>query len=32
MSAIILWAWDDTNKVYVKVQCTNTGKIKVKAG
>lgn len=32
MSSALMWAWDDTNKVWVKVQVTATGKLKIKAG
>jgi len=32
MASVLIWAWDDTNKVWVKVQVTPAGLLKIKAG
>lgn len=32
MSGVLMWGWDATNKVWVKIQVTADGKLKIKAG
>lgn len=32
MASVIMWGWDDTNHKWIKVQVTDTGKLKIKAG
>ena len=32
MASVLMWAWDDVNKVWVKVQVTAAGLLKIKAG
>ena len=32
MAVVLMWAWDDVNKVWIKVQVTVAGNLKIKAG
>ena len=32
MTDVLMWAWDDVNKVWIKVQVTVDGELKIKAG
>lgn len=32
MANVLIWGWDKTNKVWVKVQVTPAGKLKIKVG
>ncbi len=32
MPGVLIWGWDAVNKVWVKIQVTDTGKLKIKAG
>jgi len=31
MVTVLMWAWDDVNKVWIKVQVTAAGKLKITA-
>lgn len=31
MPGVLMWAWDDINKKWIKVQVTAAGKLKIKA-
>lgn len=32
MSGVLMWAWDDTNKKWIKIQVTASGHLIVKKG
>ena len=32
MSGVLMWAWDDTNKVWIKVQVNTSGHLIIKRG